>query len=431
MTECDVLVIGGGPAGSTAAALLAEKGWSVTQLEKDSHPKFHIGESLLPMNLPILERLGVLDAVDEIGIRKYGVDFTCPSRDTHSTFYFARALNKNHPYSYEVQRAKFDNILFQNARNKGVTTLENMRVVDVTFHADGRSTIDAQDSDGKLHQWQARYLVDASGRGTFLGNKLKIKQRSKIHSSAAIFGHFSGVERRPGRDEGNISVYWFEHGWFWFIPFKDGTMSVGAVCWPYYLNSRKVSVEQFLMDTIALCPGAARRMQNAKLISSVTATGNFSYRLDRMHGRGYLIVGDAFAFIDPVFSSGVLLGMNGAMHAADVVDGILRDPASTEARLKAFDRMVRDGLGTFSWFIYRITQPAMRNLFMSPRNWFRMEEGVLSLLAGDLFHDTPLRRPLFLFKIIYAITYLMNWRENRAAFRRRRQSIQHGFVENT
>ncbi|MGD9384923.1 MAG: NAD(P)/FAD-dependent oxidoreductase, partial [Thioalkalispiraceae bacterium] len=428
MLECDVLVIGGGPAGSTVSSLLAEKGWSVTQLEKDAHPKFHIGESLLPMNLPILEKLGVLDQVDKIGIRKYGVEFNCESREEPTTYYFKKALNKNHPYAYEVQRAKYDRILFNNAQQKGVDTRENIRVVDVEFHDDGSSTVEARDNAGNQLKWQAKYLVDASGRGTFLGNKFKIKQRSKHHNSAAIFGHFEGVERRTGLDEGNISVYWFEHGWFWFIPFKDGTMSVGAVCWPYYLNSRKVCVEQFLMDTLALCPAAMQRMRNAKLISPVTATGNFSYRLKRMHGKGYLIVGDAFAFIVPVFSSGVLLGMNGAMHAADVVDGVLREPSTEQARLREFENMVRYGLKTFSWFIYRITQPCMRNMFMGPRNWFRMEEGVMSLLAGDLFRDTPIRRPLFFFKLIYYWAYLLDWRNNRASFKRRKQSLKGGAI---
>jgi len=428
MQYCDVLVIGGGPAGSTVSALLAQKGWSVTLLEKDSHPKFHIGESLLPMNLPILEKLGVLDKVDEIGIRKYGVEFNSETHVHPTTYYFEHALNKNHPYAYEVQRAKYDRILFENAASKGVDAHENIRVTSVVFDEHGGSTIKALDTDGKTRCWQAKYLVDASGRGTFLGNQLKLKQRSKLHNSAAIFGHFDGVERRVGKDEGNISVYWFEHGWFWFIPFKDGTMSVGAVCWPYYLNLRKVSVEQFLLDTLALCPAAMERLKHAKLISPVTATGNFSYRLRKMYGRGYLIIGDAYAFIDPVFSSGVLLGMNGAMHAAETVDGILTDPASARTRLKQFDKMVRYGLKTFSWFIYRITQPAMRSMFMAPKNWFRMEEGIMSLLAGDLFRDTPIKRPLFVFKIIYYIAYLFNWRVNRAACLRRQQSLQGGVM---
>jgi len=429
MTDCDVLVIGGGPVGSTVSALLAEKGWSVTQLEKDSHPKFHIGESLLPMNLPIFKKLGVLDKVDEIGIRKYGVEFNCESRDKPTTYYFANALDKNHPYAYEVQRDHLDKMLFENAKSKGVAGLEDMRVVNVEFKEDGSSITEAKDKDGNLHQWQAKYLVDASGRGTVLGNKFKTKQRSKDHNSAAVFGHFSGVERRQGKDEGNISIYWFEHGWFWFIPFKDGTMSVGAVCWPYYLNSRKVGVEQFLMDTLALCPAALARMRDAKLISPVTATGNFAYRLSEMSGKGYLIVGDAFAFIDPVFSSGVLLGMNAGLHSVDVVDGILRNPANEHKLLRNYKKMVLGGLTTFSWFIYRITQPTMRNMFMGPRNWFRVEEGVMSLLAGDLFSETKVKRPLFFFKIIYSIAYMLNWRVNRDALKRRQIGLQGGPLE--
>ncbi len=426
MQKCDVLVIGGGPAGSTVSSLLAERGWSVTQLEKDAHPKFHIGESLLPMNLPILDKLGVLEQVHEMGILKYGVEFNCTSRDKPTTYYFKNALNKTHHYAYEVQRDKFDKMLFENARKKGVTGLENICVTDVEFQNDESCFVHTRDGQGKIQTWHARYLIDASGRSTVLGNKFKTKQRSKEHSSAAVFGHFSGVERRAGKDEGNISIYWFEHGWFWFIPFKDGSMSVGAVCWPYYLNSRQIEVEQFLLDTIKLCPAAQQRMANAELISPVTATGNFSYKLKHMYGKGYLIVGDAFAFVDPVFSSGVLLAMNAAMRAADVVDGLLENPASANRLLKEYDRAIRYGLKTFSWFIYRITQPAMRNMFMGPRNWFRIEEGALSLLAGDLFTDTKVKFPLFMFKVVYYFAYLTNWRVNRDAYSRRLNSLHKG-----
>lgn len=424
--QCDVFVIGGGPAGSTVSAALAEKGWSVTMVEKEQHPRFHIGESLLPMNLPILERLGVMDEVEAIGIRKYGAEFNSMRHENPAVYYFGGALDKNFPYAYEVQREKFDDVLFRNAARKGVTTRERTRVTHVEFRADKSALIEARDDQGQLHRWDARFVVDASGRGTFLANKFGIKHRNKDHNSAAVFGHFENVERRPGKDEGNISLYWFEHGWFWMIPFKDGTMSVGAVCWPYYLNSRKTSVDQFLMDTIAMCPPIVERMKNAKLVSPVTATGNFSYRAEHMAGDGYIMVGDAFAFVDPVFSSGVLLGMNSGLAAADVVDTILRDPASAPALIARFNRNVRYGIKTFSWFIYRITQPAMRNMFMSPKNWFRMEEGILSLLAGDLFRDTPIRRPLFAFKVIYYIAFLARWRDNIEAYRKRKRSLRGG-----
>lgn len=424
--QCDVFVIGGGPAGSTISAVLAEKGWSVTMVEKDHHPRFHIGESLLPMNLPILKRLGVMDEVDKIGIRKYGAEFNSMRHENPAVYYFGRALDKNFPYAYEVQREKFDEVLFRNAARKGVTAIEGMRVTNVEFQGAQSVAIEARDENGQVHRWHARWLVDASGRGTFLANKFGIKRRSKDHNSAAVFGHFENVERRKGMDEGNISLYWFEHGWFWMIPFKDGTMSVGAVCWPYYLNSRKKPVDQFLMDTIAMCPAIVERMKHARLVSPVTATGNFSYRADHMAGENYIMVGDAFAFVDPVFSSGVLLGMTSGLAAADVVDDILRDPASAQARLARFNRTVRYGIKTFSWFIYRITQPAMRNMFMSPKNWFRMEEGILSLLAGDLFRDTPIRRPLFAFKVIYYIAFLVRWRENFAAYQKRKRSLRGG-----
>ena len=429
MKQCDVLVIGGGPAGSTVSALLAEKGWAVTQLEKNSHPKFHIGESLLPMNLPILKRLGVLEQIHEIGIQKNGVEFNCPTREKPKTYHFKNALNRDHTFSYEVQRDKFDKILFDNARQKGVDNIENIQVTNIDFNKDGSSIVHAEDKNNETHSWNAKYLIDASGRSTFLGNKFKTKQRSKEHSSAAIFGHFENVERREGINEGNISIYWFEHGWFWFIPFKDGTMSVGAVCWPYYLSSRKVDVEQFLMETIKLSDGATERMKNAKLISPVTATGNFSYKLNKMYGKGHLIIGDAYAFIDPVFSSGVLFSMNSAEQAASVVDKILHDPACAPKQLKKFERMILGGLKTFSWFIYRVTQPSMRNLFMGPpsgerKKFFQIENAVMSLLAGDIFHKTKIKRRLFVFKLFYYVNYLLDWRANREAYLRRHRGIR-------
>jgi flavin-dependent dehydrogenase len=427
LQQCDVLVIGGGPAGSTTATKLAEQGWQVVQLEKEHHPRFHIGESLLPMNLPLLEELGVLDQVEEIGIRKYGAEFDSMYHGRMALYSFGNALDKNYPYAYEVKREQFDEILFRNATRKGVDTREGVRVVEVTTHDDGSSTIVGRDDSGATLTFKARFLVDASGRDTFLSKKLGIKQRNKDHNSAAIFGHFKNVERRTGLDEGNITLCWFEHGWFWMIPFKDGEVSIGAVCWPYYLASRKVEPEQFLMDTIAMCQPVANRLKQAELVSKVTATGNYSYKSDHMAGKGYIMVGDAFAFVDPVFSSGVLLGMTSGKEGAKVVDAVLGEPAKAAKVTRQFNRQVRMGIKTFSWFIYRITQPAMRDMFMTSEERkvsFRMEEAVLSLLAGDIFRDTPIKRSLFVFKIIYWVTWLINWRENLAAQRKRKNDTR-------
>ena len=421
--SCDVLVIGGGPAGSAVSSLLADNGWQVTVLEKDHHPRFHIGESLLPMSVPLFDRLGVLDEVEQIGLRKYAAEFHSMYHGGSSRFHFGDALDKAYPYAYEVKRADLDHLLIRNAARKGVDVREGCRVTAVELAEDEIRTVMSRTDQGVEEQWRARFVIDASGRDTFLATHLGSKSRNPKHNSAALFGHFRGAVRQCGQDEGNICIHWFDHGWFWMIPLKDDLMSVGAVCWPYYLKTRDVSVEKFFRNTIALCPDVQARLAAAELVSEVTATGNYSYQSSRMRGRNYLLIGDAFAFIDPVFSSGVHLALNGAFEAADAVDAILRDPALAEARLKSYEKVVRGGLQRFSWFIYRITTPAIRDMVMHPRNPMRVKEAVISLLAGDIFRDTPIRFRLVLFKIIYYLKTLFDPKASYAAYKRRRQNV--------
>ncbi len=215
----DVLVIGGGPAGTTAATFLARRGWTVTLLEKAAHPRFHIGESLLPMNLPILQRLGVLEQVKAIGVHKPGADF--PMRgdsDSVNVFRFDRALDPQFGYAYWVKRAEFDELLFANAVASGVDARQQVKVERIDFAGDGRpARVHARDADGHALAFRPRYLVDASGRDTFLGNTLKLKKKNPAHQSAAIFSHFRGVTRRAGEEAGNITVERFAHGWMWLI----------------------------------------------------------------------------------------------------------------------------------------------------------------------------------------------------------------------
>lgn len=422
-TSCDVFVIGGGPAGSTIAAVLAERGLRVVIAERERHPRFHIGESLLPLNLPLFERLGVAQPVAHIGMPKYGAEFNSPQHAEPVTFNFERAWDKDYPYAYHVRRSQFDELLFRNCIERGAQGLEECRVTHVELDNDAVN-LQAKLADGSLRQWRAGFLVDASGRDTFLGNQLGIKQRNPRHASAALYGHFTGAARLEGRAEGNISVFWFEHGWFWFIPLLDGTTSVGAVCWPSYLKSRKTDPTTFLLQTIELCPALAARLRHAQLATPVTATGNYSYRCTRMSGDRFLLVGDAYAFVDPVFSSGVMLAMNSALLGADAVEARLRAPRRRNAALRRFERGVHHGLAQFSWFVYRMTTPAMRSLLMRPRNVLRMEEAVLSLLAGDLFRGTPIYRSLAAFKLLYYAMSLAQLRASLAAWRRRRRLIQ-------
>ncbi|MGH7277064.1 MAG: NAD(P)/FAD-dependent oxidoreductase [Candidatus Rokuibacteriota bacterium] len=420
-----MLVIGGGPAGSTFSALAAERGWRVTLLEKEHHPRFHIGESLLPLNLPLFRRLGVLDQIEHIGMLKPGAEFNHEGYPP-AVFYFANALEKSHPIAYQVRRSEFDHVLLKNSAAKGTDVREGVRVTDVEFRSGQTTLVHTMDEAGGGHTWEARLVVDASGRDTLLASRFKMKARNRQHNSAAVFGHFSGVERRSGRDAGNISMYWFDHGWYWMIPLKDGAMSVGAVCWADYLKSRTKPVDDFLWDTLRLNPLVAERMKNATLMAPALATGNFSYQARRMYGDGYLLIGDAFAFIDPVFSTGVFLAMKSAELGVEVADDMLRtgdvSVKGNRAALRRYETTMRRGLRTFSWFIYRITTPRIRKMFLKPRNVFRMEEGVLSLLSADIFGDTPVRRPLFMFKLAYYVLSTLEVRESLAAWRRRRRA---------
>lgn len=423
--DCDVVVIGGGPAGSTVAALLSARGHRVTLLEKARHPRFHIGESLLPANLRIFELLGVADQVRAIGMEKRGAEFVSPWHAHRQTFEFADAWDKSMPAAYQVRRSEFDLILLRNAAAKGAEVVEGCRVRDVEMLPDaGGVVVEARHDDGRSQRWRGRFLVDASGRDTFMANRLQAKRRNPKHNSSAIYGHFSGAKRLEGTAEGHITIFWFEHGWFWFIPLRDGATSVGATVWPYYLKQRTKPLEDFFRDTIALCPALAERLADARLVSRVEATGNFSYLTDHTHGDCYLLLGDAFAFIDPVFSSGVMLAMQSAVVGADAIDTILREPAQRRAALARFDRVVRHGPRQFAWFIYRITTPTMRDLFMGPRNILRVREALLSVLAGDIYGRTPIWPSLYAFKAIYYFSALVHLPRSLAAWRRRRFNIR-------
>jgi flavin-dependent dehydrogenase len=399
-SSTDVVVLGGGPAGSTIATLLARKGWQVALLERDRHPRFHIGESLLPMNLPILDRLGLLEATARIGVLKRGADFPAANADGYGVFRFDRALNGSPPHAYQVRRDQFDEMLFRHAVAAGARGYEQATVDEVRFDTD-RVGVTAHVAKGRRLEFDARYLVDASGRQAFLGRRLGLLRKHEQHQSAAMFAHFEGVTRRPGADAGNISIVTFEHGWIWLIPLPDGLMSIGAVCWPDYLKRRHGAPVEFLLETLRSVPDVSARMNDARLVQNLHATGNYSYRCKEIAGPRWIMVGDASGFVDPIFSTGVYLAMTGAEEAARVVDGTLRNPRCERALQQGYTRRVGRGLARLSWFIRRFTSPAMRHLFANPRNVFGIERAMISMLAGDVFDSPTVLRRLRLFKALY------------------------------
>lgn len=413
--ETDIAVIGGGPAGSTVATLLCNKGWRVALFEKEEHPRFHIGESLLPRNMPILRRLGVYDDISLLGVVKHAAEFYCHETNANVIYDFGNALAPDEPTAFQVTRSQFDNLLIQNAEKSGVELHQRTMVNNVDITNPSGAIIYASSEDGTEVTYSAKFVVDASGRDTFLAKKMNQKERLKSHDSAAIFAHFNGVPHADDAHGGNIGVYWFRSGWFWVIPLQDGRTSVGMVAWPNYMKSREsgIDLESFLKQGFDENPALRERMKSAEVIGEVMSTGNFSYVSNNMFGSNYLMIGDAFAFIDPVFSSGVFLAMQGAEYACETVDACLKNPKKTNQHLKKFERRIKRGIGVFSWFIHRFTSPAMRRMFLHPTKHFGIVQAVISVLSGDVHGRTRVWPQIVAFRTFYYLFSILEWSEGK------------------
>jgi flavin-dependent dehydrogenase len=400
----DVLVIGAGPAGSTAATRLAMDGRHVVLLEKEVHPRFHIGESLLPRNLDVLERLGVLDEVRRIGVHKPGAEFVSDRTGRSAAFPFAQALNKTRTHAWQVKRAEFDALLFANARRRGASALENTRVTDVAFGAVGeRAFVTAQGATGGTLEFRPRYILDASGRDTFLAGRMRVKDMNKRNNTAAVYAHFRGVARRGGELEGYISIHLAEDGWFWLIPLQDGLMSIGFVGNQSAWKDRTGTPQDLFRSRIASSPTVAARTAGAEIVSDVFSTGNYSYRARHGYGEAYLMIGDAYGFVDPMFSTGVLMAMTAGELGAEAANAWLDDRVRGQRLAARTNRELARAMDRIGWLIYRINDPVMRSLFMAPRNTLWMRDGIINMLAGNLHGDLRTAVPILSFKAVFHV----------------------------
>ena len=403
--HCDVFVIGGGPGGAAAATLLAQGGLDVVLAEREHHPRFHVGESLLPHSLPILERLGVLEHVREIGVLKPGAEFVSKDGVKNPVFTFDRSLTDGPSHAYQVRRADFDKILFDRARTIGVRTLEGTTAAIKS--CDDRSTVmSCRSGDAGEVLFHADMLIDASGRSTVTARMNNERHADRRHNSAAIFAHFRGVPRIEGSRSGNIRVHLTDPGWMWQIPLTDGATSIGMVMSGDRIAGRSGSVEAFFHQHVARNPEMARLLANAEPISQMGTTGNFSYRTTRAVGPGYVRVGDAYGFIDPIFSTGVHLALVGAEEAAHAILAAKQQPARRARYLADYEQSVRRRTRYISWFIYNFDEPAFRELFLNPRDLLGIERAVISLLAGDFRQNWRMTLRLLLLKAIRKLVQL-------------------------
>lgn len=400
----DVLVIGGGPAGATCAALLAQQGIKVTVAEKSKHPRFHIGESLLPMNMTLFERLGIRDQVEAIGERKNGLDFSSANQLGYTASSFKQAGKGIPEYALQVRRDQFDQLLFNHAQTQGAVGLEETTVQAVDF-ACSPPVVTLRDKTNSTYQMRPKFVVDASGRDALMASRNSWKKPNRRHSSAAIYGHFKNVARRRGQLQGNISIVYFDYGWIWLIPLPDGNMSIGATCRPDYLKMRKGELESFLWQTLLSVPAIAARMKKAELVGKVQVAANYSYSASKTWGDDFAIIGDAAAFVDPVLSSGVYFAMHNAETTCAIITKKLAgDLAGYRRASRRNDRLNRRSMAAYCWFIYRFNTPALRFLFQNPRNIFGLQSAVMSVLAGDVFGSSKNIRKIWLFKILYWIS---------------------------
>jgi flavin-dependent dehydrogenase len=337
----DVLVIGGGPGGSTVATMLARKGHQVVLLERERFPRHHIGESLLPASIPVLEELGVLPAIQQAGfLPKWGATMVWGREHTPWSWYF-RETNQKHPHAYQVWRPLFDQLLLENSRAHGVEVREGHTVRQVLFE-DGRAVgVRFAADDTSEGVARARFIVDASGQSALLGRQLDVRRWDALFQNLAVYGYFTGAQPLPAPNETNILVESYPQGWFWNIPLHTGWMSVGAV-----VDSQRGqegmhhrSPQHFLTEQIAQAPYTRQMLQEAHLVSGPFVLKDWSYVSDEVVGEGYILVGDAACFVDPLFSSGVHLALMAGVLAAAYVTTSLKDPSLRQAAGRVYKNL--------------------------------------------------------------------------------------------
>ncbi len=381
----DAVIAGGGPAGSTTASYLRMRNRNVLVLEREKFPRFHLGESMLPWSNDLFKELGLFEEIDRRYIHKPGARFIHEESGTAFTYYFDCAIEPGRPYAYQVPRADFDKLLLDNARRLGAEVREETEVRRVKFHAD-RVEVTARGPEGE-YTVEAPVFVDASGRDTLLATEYKLKDPDEeITTNVACFTHYENCVRQPGDDEGNFTLIMFDGGWWWFIPFKGNVTSIGVVFEKEYTMARRgKSPEELFEGAIAEQKEIKKILAGATRVRPIDTTGNWSYRSRQYYGDRFLLVGDAAAFIDPLFSTGVLMAMMGGKFAAEAIDEAHAAGDFRAERFAHYQGKAVAGADLFKKLVHEFYGENLRRLLLASGQNPTMCAVITSLLAGDVY----------------------------------------------
>jgi flavin-dependent dehydrogenase len=387
-TDVDVAVIGGGPAGSTVSTLIAQQGRSVELFERERFPRFHIGESLIPETYWVLKRLNMLDKLRASAfVKKYSVQFVNQHGKLSEPFYFDQHNPHECSQTWQVLRSEFDQMMLENAREHGVQAHEGMRVLDVLFEGDRAVGLRVADEAGQRHEVRAKVVVDASGQSSMIASRFKLREFDPDLKKGALWTYFEGAYRDQGQDEGATLVLQTKgkQGWFWYIPLHNNIISVGVVR-PFEDLFDGRDHATIYAEQLQACPEVKRRVEMGRQVTGFYATKDYSYRSRQVAGDGWVLVGDAFGFLDPLYSSGVLLALKSGQLAADaVVEGLERGDTSA-AQLGNWGPGFVEGMERMRRLVCEFYEGFSFGRFVRKHPDFKGH--LTDLLIGDLFKDS-------------------------------------------